>query len=92
MDSDQRDVWLGIIAAALALLLAYYIVGGNAAGNHSLPATHTVEHGETLWSIAGQYWPTAHTGEMVYNLRQINGIDDPGTLQPGLVIRLEGDQ
>ena len=51
-----------------------------------IPETHRVEPNETLWSIARHYWPNAHTGERVYFLRDINGIDP--MIHTGQVIQL----
>lgn len=46
------------------------------------PKTHQVLPGDTLWGIATKYYPNHHTGEMVYEIRKLNGLDESATLYP----------
>ncbi len=48
----------------------------------SRPRTHQVLPGDTLWGIATKYYPNHHTGEMVYEIRKLNGLDESATLYP----------
>ncbi len=43
----------------------------------------TIAPKETLWSIASQYYPGEHTGEIVMQIRKLNPGLDPGALQVG---------
>lgn len=42
-----------------------------------------VSQGDTLWRIAQREQPDGNTQELVYYIREINDIEDPGSLQPG---------
>lgn len=46
-----------------------------------------VQPGETLWQIAAREFPGKHTGEMVWNIREINQVD-PGNMQAGQTIKI----
>jgi len=46
------------------------------------PKTHQVLPGDTLWGIATKYYPNHHTGEMVYEIRKLNGLEESATLYP----------
>jgi nucleoid-associated protein YgaU len=50
--------------------------------------TYTVSQGDTLWGIASKLYPGSHTGKAVYEIRKLNNIDDPGSIQPGQVIKV----
>jgi len=76
----------------LCILTAVFVIGGiMVSGGTStevgVPSHHTVEPGETYWTIARKYWPNDHAGERAFVLRELNGIE-PGHLQPGDVVHL----
>ena len=48
----------------------------------------TVGNGETLWHIVQREYPNANIQEIVHHIRELNGITDPGKLQPGQVLEL----
>ncbi|MFM1790161.1 MAG: LysM domain [Actinomycetota bacterium] len=50
----------------------------------SIPRTHVVEAGDTLWSIARGYAPTGNISEFVRELARENGVD----IEVGQVIRI----
>lgn len=50
--------------------------------------TTTIRPGDSLWAIARREYPGEHTGERVFEIRQLNPGLDPGKLQVGQVIRL----
>lgn len=47
-----------------------------------------VTHGDTLWRIAKECYPGKHTGQMVYEIRNVNPEIDPGRLRVGQKIML----
>lgn len=47
-----------------------------------------VTHGDTLWRIAKECYPGEHTGQMVYEIRNVNPEIDPGRLRAGQKIML----
>ena len=50
----------------------------------TIPRTHVVEAGDTLWSIARGYAPTGNISEFVRELARENGVD----IEVGQVIRI----
>lgn len=49
--------------------------------------THQVLPGDSLWAIASEYYPGMHTGEMVHEIRVLNGLAS-ATIYPYEVIKL----
>lgn len=74
------------VRQVMTLLLALAVLMGARAvvraQDGSLLATHTVQAGETLFSIASQYNTTAET------LAQANGILNPAQILPGQVLTI----
>jgi hypothetical protein len=54
---------------------------------------HTVQSCQTLWQIAKHYHPTRDPREVVFFIRQINGLDDPNgpIIYPGQQILVPKD-
>ena len=50
----------------------------------TVPRTHVVESGQTLWSIARLYMPTGNISEFVAELARVNGVD----IEVGQIIRI----
>ena len=53
------------------------------AGDMPRPVAVGVQRGDTLWSIAIEFYPGIPTGEAVYMIRQANPGVEPGCLQVG---------
>ena len=85
-----RALVLGTLAAALVVVGVGQLTGAPAragAGPASAVATTqvTVEHGDSLWSIAGRIAPDADPRDVVYQLRELNGLRS-NLIQPGQVL------
>ena len=82
----DRQLKLDIIyAIILALLFAFVIyISGRAYNTPDTTVSYTVQPGDTLWEIAEMYAPTYHTGNVVYKIERLNGID--ADIYPGQVL------
>lgn len=79
------------VAAALVFAVASVLFATGAFATRStsenlrtIPRTHVVEAGETLWSIARQYAPTGNISEFVHELARENGVD----IEVGQIVRI----
>lgn len=52
-------------------------------GPDPIPVATSVAKGDTLWSIAKEFYPNEHTGEVVHEIRKLNPGLDPGNLRIG---------
>ncbi len=65
-----------------AVVFGTLYAGAPASAGRS-PEQHTVTLGETLWSIAVEYYPSSEDPrEMIEGIRQVNGLGGYG-IQPG---------
>ncbi len=65
-----------------AVVFGTFYAGTPASAGRS-PEQHTVASGETLWSIAVEYYPSSEDPrEMIEGIRQANGLRGYG-IQPG---------
>jgi nucleoid-associated protein YgaU len=78
--------------AIITLVLVLTIVGilcSRTAVSQKDPDMYIVHKGDTLWGICKQvYGDMQDTREMVYLMRKLNNIEDPGALQPGMKLYL----
>ena len=51
------------------------------------PTTYQVMPGDSLWAIATKHYPGMHTGEMVHEIRVLNGLAS-ATIYPYDVLKL----
>lgn len=81
-----------LILATLTLVLVFAIVGilcSRPASSHQEPVAYTVRKGDTLWTICRSFYgDNQDVRKMVWQVRELNGITDPGELQPGQQIYL----
>ena len=79
----------------LCLVIGVMFVGIPGIVNSYLNTTETVitieTPGDTLWTIAKEYFPDEHTGKKVLELRQLNPDLVPDRLMVGQIILLESD-
>lgn len=78
-----------LILAILALVLVYAIIYAcipASAGNEPLYILHTVEPGDTLWSISLKYRPDADPRQVVWEIKQASGCG--AMIIPGQVVRV----
>jgi LysM repeat protein len=80
---------VAVLAAALVLLAWLSAPGSAAAGSaagRAVPATITVQPGDTLWGIATSLAPQRDPRAEVAELQQLNSLGS-GSLVPGQVLR-----
>ena len=80
-----------VLAVALLVILDRTLPKVYTAGEPPTPLAVTVAPGDTLWGIAKKYYPGEHTGERVFEIRQLNPGLDPGKLMPGQTVWLPQD-
>ena len=77
--------WVWAIALALLVYaILQTIIPTTSANSEPLYISHTVEAGQTLWSIAVHYRSDADPREIIYSVREINEIG--ATIYPGQVV------
>jgi len=85
---DLRKKSFRIFLTALVLMLAcavIFVLYVNHTMSSRDPDVYIVQEGDTLWSIAKEiYGEMQDTRKMVYLMRKLNDIEDPGKLQPGM--------
>jgi len=78
---------IAVAVAAIGLVwLAWSSAPGTATHASRVPATVTVQSGDTLWSIAGRVAPSRDPRDEVVRLQRINHLDGVG-LAAGQVLR-----
>ena len=82
----RMAVVAGLVFTAATLLLTSgaFATEPSSSNLETVPRTHVVESGDTLWSIAREYVPTGSISELVYEMARINGVD----IEVGQVIRI----
>ena len=79
-----------VLAYLLGLLTGLAIVSATTVSTAEELVTYReviVQPGETLWQIASREFPGQHTGELVWQIRQLNDVD-PGRLPIGYRLRI----
>ena len=52
------------------------------------PKTYQVLPGDNLWAIATGYYPGQHIGEVIHEIRKLNGMTQSATIYPYEVLQL----
>lgn len=88
--SVYRRRRMAVVAATVFAVASVLLASGafatepTAQNLQSIPRTHVVEAGDTLWSIARGYAPKGNISEFVRELARENGVD----IEVGQVIRI----
>ena len=78
------------MGALLATLLTACLLGAGAGSADPAPVSHTVEPGDTLWSIATEHYsPSEDQRAKVEAIRQENRLEGYG-IRPGMRLELPG--
>jgi hypothetical protein len=78
------------LGALLATLLTAYLLGAGTGSADPAPVSHTVESGDTLWSIATEHYPPSEDPRAkVEAIRQDNRLEGYG-IRPGMRLELPG--
>jgi len=72
-------ILLILVCGLIAILYINHVMSAQDQG------VYVVQEGDTLWGICKRIYGEIHdTREMVWKMRKLNGIEDPGQLQPGM--------
>jgi nucleoid-associated protein YgaU len=78
------------LGALLATLLTAYLLGAGTGSADPAPVSHTVEPGDTLWSIATEHYPPSEDPRAtVEAIRRENDLEGYG-IRPGMRLELPG--
>lgn len=78
------------LGALLATTLAAYLLFAGTGSADPASISHTVETGDTLWSIATEHYPPSEDPRaMVEAIRRENGLEGYG-IRPGMRLELPG--
>jgi LysM repeat protein len=80
---------LTITIIALLVAVAGWAVRADVMAGDAMYTTVTVENNDTLWTIAGNHVSDdVDIRAYIYEVQQLNHIEDPGHLVPGQTIKL----
>ncbi len=78
------------MGALFAILLTAYLLGAGTGSADPAPVSHTVEPGDTLWSIATEHYPPSEDPRAkVEAIRQENHLEGY-SIRPGMRLELPG--
>lgn len=81
-----------LILAILTLVIVFAVIGilcARPAISSQEPVAYTVRKGDTLWTICRSFYgDNQDVRKMIWQVQQLNNIEDPGELQPGMELWL----
>lgn len=86
---NKKHRALVTIIILVLLFTVFSILYARLAASSPEPVVYVVRKGDTLWNICKSYYgDNQDVRKMVWQVRELNGITDPGELQPGQQIYL----
>lgn len=76
-----------LLFLAVVLYLILFFTAGESQGGMDGYERIIVQNGDTLWSLARNYFPNSDPRRAIFEIRKINSLEDP-TIYPGQVLEI----
>ena len=88
MEVVKKGVYIALTSALIVLLMsaAGLLNTKNIVTAEQPQSVYIVEQGDSLWLVAYKlhsYYPSSDIRDIIHEIREINNIDDPASLQVG---------